>query len=171
MKKLHMAKNVKITKYKHVKAGDKLVDGYTVNVVCCEENGTQSILLEHKKSKSHLYLEHITPQGKCSFVGFSPKGVTNGDGDIAVYGMKVKNNFICVGVESYDSQISPVEVGDEIYYPNGGYKITVDFVANDGSIVAWDSIKNRSYYINRNDRDQLKALNLVLRNVDENSSQ
>lgn len=171
MKKLHMAKNVKITKYKHVKAGDKLVDGYTVNVVCCEENGTQSILLNHNKSKSSLYLEHISSQGRCSSVLFTPRGVTNGDDDIAVYGMMVKNNFICVGVESYDSQISPVEVGDEIYYPNGGYNITIDFVANDGSVVAWDSIKNRSYYINRNDRDQLKALNLVLRNVDENSSQ
>lgn len=61
-----------------------------------------------------------------------------------------------------EMKFAPVEVGDVLYTTTRHYGVTVQFVSKDGSLVAWDGDKNESYYVNRNDRDQIRSLNLKL---------
>lgn len=45
---------------------------------------------------------------------------------------------------------------------NHDKRYVVKFIAEDGSLIAWDADYHRSVFVNHNDRDQLKAYDMKL---------
>lgn len=69
-------------------------------------------------------------------------------------------------VEVSETGFHPAKVGDEFVRHADGWNTslyTVKYVADDGSLIAWNEERKKSIFVNRNDRDQLHAYGMELR--------
>lgn len=170
MKVLYKKKNIEESKFEKLKHKDRigvyLGSSWVVQTYDVQNN---LIVLTHKDNT--IFLSEMKSSG---YVFVTIHRSEFGDDDIhkfadnlSSFGLVAKisdNDKFVVGKNTKvtEMKFAPVEVGDILYPSTRDYGVTVKFVSKDGSLVAWDGDKNESYYVNRNDRDQLKSLNLKL---------
>lgn len=67
--------------------------------------------------------------------------------------------------ETFETAYRPIAVGDIFQHPRAGgtRHYVVKFIAGDGSLIAWDEERQKSFFVNRQDRDQLRAYGMELR--------
>lgn len=164
MKKLHIQKNkIKISEAP-VEQGDMVkISGepYDVNLI----NKSAGVVIMHKRNARAFIIFHMNSKG--ALVEYIDQNVNSrisiAMGNAYANALIVRDNRLIQVKQSETPVDVPVTVGDEISRDNRTLKVV--FVAEDGSLVAWDAERKTSVYINRNDRDQIKAYGLKLAEV------
>lgn len=115
-------------------------------------------------SRIHVIIELVTDSGEMSFrfKEISPEGITSWGETSETSEIKFVSGHFGVMKENEETVYTPIQVGDEFVHRNHDKRYVVKFIAEDGSLIAWDSDYHRSVFVNRNDRDQLKAYDMKL---------
>lgn len=134
--------------------------------VTVNSNSTENpvLVIRKKMTRIVMIIELKLQNGICclDFKEVSPDGIRCWTDTCAHSEIKttLTSNFT-IADEIEETLSVPIEVGDEF---NHGWdrKYVVKFIADDGSLIAWDEERNKSIFVNRNDRDQLKAYGMTL---------
>ena len=111
-----------------------------------------------------IILDQFNLSGGVRVTEYHSGGTVTYETDVSEFGMTLNGNLFTIKKEKV-SEFRELEVGDMLTIGlrrNRNPKdISVSFIGQDGSAFATD-YKGKSYFINRNDRDQLKSLKLKL---------
>ncbi|AWH15606.1 hypothetical protein KNT91_gp082 [Aeromonas phage 60AhydR15PP] len=166
MKAICIRKKIKKQKFERLTPGDDVRyknARWEVATVCCiTENPT--IILRKKMSRIHVIIELVTDCGEMSFrfKEISPEGITIWGETSETSEIKFVSGHFGVMKENEETVYTPIQVGDEFIHRNHDKRYVVKFIAEDGSLIAWDADYHKSVFVNRNDRDQLKAYDMKL---------
>ncbi|UOX40465.1 hypothetical protein UGMREWDR_CDS0149 [Aeromonas phage GomatiRiver_11] len=168
MKAICIRKKVKNEKFKRLTPGDEVrYQGarWEVATVCCVSEQSPTVILRKKMSRIHVIVELVIDHGQVffQFKEISPEGIREWGDTPETSGIKFSGGYFGMMKETEETVYAPIQVGDEFVHSNRGvYRYTVKFIADDGSLIAWDSERGKSIFVNRNDRDQLKAYGMQL---------
>ncbi|UYD57464.1 hypothetical protein OFDDKENP_00088 [Aeromonas phage B614] len=165
MKAICIRKKVKGQKFKRLTPGDEVrYQGarWEVATVCCVSEQSPTVILRKKMSRIHVIIE-LHNDRLFQFKEISPESITTWVDSIEQSEIKFSGGYFGMMKETEETIYAPIQVGDEFIHNNRGtYRYTVKFIADDGSLIAWDSERGKSIFVNRNDRDQLKAYGMQL---------
>ena len=165
MKAICIRKKVKEQKFKRLVPGDEVryQNGrWEVATVCCISTENPTIILRKKMSRIHIIIELVIDRGEMSFrfKEISPEGITNWGETSETSEIKFAGGHFGAMKETEETVYAPIQIGDKFHHNRRTY--IVKFVADDGSALAWDEEHQKSVFVNRNDRDQLKAYGMQL---------
>lgn len=166
MKAICIRKKIKKQKFERLTPGDDVRyqnARWEVATVCCITENPM-IILRKKMSRIHVIIELATGGGEMffQFKEISPEGITGWGETSETSEIKFASGHFGVMKENEETVYTPIQVGDEFIHRNHDKRYVVKFIAEDGSLIAWDSDYHRSVFVNRNDRDQLKAYDMKL---------
>lgn len=167
MKAICIRKKIKKQKFERLTPGDDVRyqnARWEVATVCCISTENPTIILRKKMSRIHVIIELVTDRGEMSFrfKEISPEGITNWGETSETSEIKFAGGHFGAMKENEETVYAPIQVGDEFNHRNHNKRYTVKFIAEDGSLIAWDEEHKKSVFVNRNDRDQLKAYDMKL---------
>lgn len=166
MKAICIRKKIKKQKFERLTPGDDVRyqnARWEVATVCCITENPM-IILRKKMSRIHVIIELVTDCVEMSFrfKEISPEGITSWGETPETSEIKFVSGHFGAMKENEETVYTPIQVGDEFIHRNHDKRYVVKFIAEDGSLIAWDSDYHRSVFVNRNDRDQLKAYDMKL---------
>ncbi|ADM79771.1 hypothetical protein phiAS4_ORF0199 [Aeromonas phage phiAS4] len=166
MKAICIRKKIKKQKFERLTPGDDVRyqnARWEVATVCCITENPM-IILRKKMSRIHVIIELATDCSEMffQFKEISPEGITSWGETSETSEIKFVSGHFGVMKENEETVYTPIQVGDEFIHRNHDKRYVVKFIAEDGSLIAWDSDYHRSVFVNRNDRDQLKAYDMKL---------
>lgn len=167
MKAICIHKKIKKQKFERLTPGDDVRyrnARWEVATVCCISTENATIILRKKMSRIHVIIELVTDGGEMffQFKEISPEGITSWGETSETSEIKFVSGHFGAMKENEETVYTPIQVGDEFIHRNHDKRYVVKFIAEDGSLIAWDSDYHRSVFVNRNDRDQLKAYDMKL---------
>ncbi|APU02382.1 hypothetical protein [Aeromonas phage SW69-9] len=166
MKDICIRKKVKSTKQKRIAPADvfKYKDGRW-ECITVNSNSTENpvLVIRKKMTRIVMIIELRLLNGICcfDFKEVSPDGIRCWSDICANSEINITGGNFTISDEIEETVSVPIEVGDTFNH-KWDVKYIVKFIADDGSLIAWDEERKKSIFVNRNDRDQLKAYGMTL---------
>lgn len=173
MKIIHIRKKDKVKKFERITEGNIInLDGdrWEVLAVNCSSSYAPTMVLRKKMAtaKCIMIVRVDINQGGPHFTFEKINGINilKWTDAFGFSGLEFTGSVFGTLQETIETGYHPVVIGDMFQHSAGGrgiHRYVVKFIADDGSLVAWDEERHKSVFVNRNDRDQLRAYGMELR--------